>query len=276
MIKAPQSFAIMLFAFTAMGMAQAVPGTESPVAGRVDLIDMAVDAETILSATVTKTRTIPQDKSPGLAPGYRRLLVDAEVDALLTARGSVPAEIKYLVDLPEDARGRAPNIREQRVLLFLGREYGPGEFALAHKYGQQPWTSERETDVRRFVTELADPKLNALAPTEVVSAFHVPGSLPGESESQVFLQTEAEQPMSLVILNRPGETPRYAVATGDIIDPNAGAPAKGSVVALGMACDLPAALPDDVLEEKSPSERAALEKDFAFVREQLGECERRF
>ncbi len=249
---------------------------ESPVPGRADLADMTLESDTILSATIAKTSKVSSERSPGLPSGYARLLVRANVDSLLTARSAVPGEIKYLVDVPLTPRGKVPKLKDQRVLLFLGREYAPGEFQLSHKYGQQIMDPAREADVRRFLKERADPQLAALKPTRIVSGFHVPGSLPGESESQIFVETESGRPMSLVVLNRPGETPRYAVATGDVIDASAAPPAKGSLVALMLACELPDALPQDVLQDQSRDNAAALAQDYAIVRASLGTCDRNF
>ncbi|MBV7257102.1 hypothetical protein KCG44_09945 [Pacificimonas sp. WHA3] len=248
----------------------------TPEPGRVDLIDMTLESDTILSATITKTRSIPREKSPGLAPGFHRMLVHADVTTLITARGGVPAQIKYLVDVPAADNGRAPRMKNMRALLFLGQEQSPGEFALAHRYGQQPWSAAREQNVRTFASELAEPAQRALRPREIISAFHVEGSIPGESESQIFMQTASGDPMSLIVLNRPGERPRYTVATGDIIDTSMEPPSDGSIVALMLACDLPTALPGDILAEQVPSVAAALTRDYGFVRSKLGACERNF
>lgn len=266
----------MIAAAVVCTLSSAGLAAESPVPGRADLADMALQSDTILSARITKTRKVSAERAPGLATGFVRLLVQADVETLISARSGVPAEIEYLVDLPLTARGTSPKLKDERVLLFLGREYAPGEFQLSHKYGQQLWQAARETDVRRFVKERADPKLSALKPTQIVSAFHVPGSLPGESESQIFVETESGRPMSLVVLNRPGETKRYAVATGDLIDASASPPEAGSLVALMLSCELPQALPSDILDTQPRQAATALAEDYGFVRASLGACDRNF
>ncbi|MGB7406231.1 MAG: hypothetical protein WA906_11120 [Pacificimonas sp.] len=244
-----------------------------PVPGNADLADLVTESRTIVIADVDKTRRIRAEDAPGLAPDFARLLVQAKTAAVVAAARSVPAEMRYLVDLRRNDRGRAPDIEGARVILFLGAEGGPGEYALAHKYGQIRWSPERESLVKRYAASRADPELVALKPERVTSAFHVPGSLPGESESQIFVETEAGRPMSLVVLNRPGETPRYAVSTGDIIDTNAAPPEPGSLVALMLACELPEDLPDGIAMS---GDRAALAADYAFVRAELGSCDRNF
>ena len=271
--------AALTSAALALGTLPASPATAqpnaaaAPVPGRADYANLIQRAPTILTATITRAREIDRDQAPGLAPGFRRLLVRAEVDGVIAARSAVPGTISYLVDVPETARGRAPKLQGKRVQLFLGREQGPGEFALAHRYGQQPWSAEREEIVRRLVREQADPKVRAMRPRAITSAFHVEGSLPGESESQIFVDTEAGTPISLVVLNRPGERPRFAVATGDIIDSAAEAPTPGSLTALLLACGLPQALPEDVTVS---GDHEALARDYALVRTSLGICDRNF
>ena len=58
------------------------------------------------------------------------------------------------------------------------------------------------------------------------NAFHVAGSLPGEGETQMFLTTADARPVSLSILRRPGEQPRWAVALAEIVDEAAGPPQR--------------------------------------------------
>ncbi|MEO0500109.1 MAG: hypothetical protein AAF205_06065, partial [Pseudomonadota bacterium] len=226
-----------------------------PAPGQADFADLTLNARTILSARIDKTKRVKEKRAPGLAPGFGRLLVRANVESVVAAPSAVPGRIEYLVDLPLDARGKVPEIEERKVLLFLDREHAPGEFVLSHKYGQQMWSVERETVAKRFAAERVDPAMLALKPERILSAFNVPGTLPGESESQIFIETESGNPMSLVILNRPDQEPRYAIATSDIIDASAAPPEAGSLAATLLACDLPETLPDTVLEER-PAEMA--------------------
>jgi hypothetical protein len=77
--------------------------------------------------------------------------------------------------------------------------------------------------------------------TGIGRAFHVPGNLPGESETQIFLQTADSRPVSLSVLRRPGETPRWAVALSEIVDEAAVPPAPGTLLWYRLACTLPRA-----------------------------------
>ena len=105
-------------------------------------------------------------------------------------------------------------------------------------------------------------------------AFHVPGSLAGESETQFFLLTADNRPISLTVLRRPGEQPRWSVALSEIVDDSAAAPAPGTLLWYRLACTLPARLPPDALSEASPEENQAIQTDYRLVMEGLGACVR--
>ncbi|MBZ6379927.1 hypothetical protein B5C34_13940 [Pacificimonas flava] len=253
---------------------QAQPAVEIPVAATADLAELTLAAATIVRARIADTDEVRAERAPGLAPGFRRLLVEAEVVAVLAAPGAVPGDIRYLVDVPETRRGRAPRLEGEEVMLFLGPEHRPGEFALAHKYGQQSWSGGTDEAVRKLLNNRAQMRGLTLGDAAVTSAFHVPGTIAGESESQIFVRTGEGRPLSLVVLRRPGQAPRVSVATGDIIDPNAPPPERGSLPALVLACSLPESLPGEVLEGSRDAD--ALRADYQAAREALGGCERNF
>lgn len=264
--------AVSAILLAALSASQAV--AQLPQPGLADLADLSLSASSVIRATIDDAREVKSDRAPGLAPGFRRFLVHAEVEGVLAAPRSVPGEIRYLVDLPETGRGRAPRIEGDEVLLFLGPEERPGEFRLAHKFGQQDWTPAREADVRLLLRDRAALRGIDTQRAEITSAFHVPGSLEGESESQIFLRGADGRPLSLVVLRRPGAEPHVTVATGDIIDPNAAPPEQGSLAALALSCSLPAELPTSILSDAAHAE--ALRDDFAAVKSALGTCDRNF
>ncbi|KAA5569740.1 hypothetical protein F3G50_31575, partial [Pseudomonas aeruginosa] len=79
--------------------------------------------------------------------------------------------------------------------------------------------------IRQIARDLVAPDAPPVI-TGVGNAFHVPGALPGEGETQVFLTTANGAPVSLSILRRPGEQPRWAVALSEIVDEAAAPPAR--------------------------------------------------
>ena len=66
--------------------------------------------------------------------------------------------------------------------------------------------------------------------TGLGNAFHVPGTLPGEGETQIFVQTATGAPISLSILRRPGEQRRWAVALGEVVDDAAAPPPRDTLL----------------------------------------------
>ena len=64
------------------------------------------------------------------------------------------------------------------------------------------------------------------------------------------------------------------VATGEIIDESAEAPARDTLLWYRLACGLPHALPPRSLAESGPEEAAAIREDYAFVLADLGSCVR--
>ena len=115
------------------------------------------------------------------------------------------------------------------------------------------------------------------APPRIVGlgkAFHVPGSLPGESETQLFLLAADGRPISLNVLRRPGQEPVWAVALTEIVDEAAAPPQANSLLWYRLACSLPRELPPQSLSETDPQHAEAVRDDYRFVMEQLGACPR--
>lgn len=110
--------------------------------------------------------------------------------------------------------------------------------------------------------------------TGLGNAFHVPGTLPGEGETQIFVQTATGAPISLSILRRPGEQRRWAVALGEIVDDAAAAPPRDTLLWYRLACGLPRALPPASTANEDPANAAIAREDYAFVLQQLGACRR--
>jgi hypothetical protein len=105
-------------------------------------------------------------------------------------------------------------------------------------------------------------------------AFHAPGSLPGESETQIFLQTAGGRPVSLNVLRRPGQTPLWSVALSEIVDDAAQPPAPDTLLWYRLACALPQALPQQSLADSDAASVRAIRSDYRLVLDRLGPCRR--
>ncbi|MDQ4087724.1 MAG: hypothetical protein M3177_06920, partial [Pseudomonadota bacterium] len=149
----------------------------------------------------------------------------------------------------------------------------PGELQLVSPHAQLPFTPESASTLRSILREAA----GAEAPPRITGigrAFHVPGSLPGESETQIFLQAAGNRPISLSVLRRPGEMPRWSVALGEMVDAAAQTPRPDTLLWYRLACTLPRSLPPQSFAEAAPAEAAAIRADYRLILDRLGPCHR--
>jgi hypothetical protein len=229
-------------------------------------------APLILDARIRKADRLKPEESPGLANGMARFLIEADVSALIRGTQAMTSRITYTADVPLSAKGKAPKLAKQRVLLFARPVPGrPGMVQLTGLQSQMNWLPELDGQIRAIARDA----LAANAPpaiTGVGNAFHVPGSLPGEGETQVFLQTAGGAPVSLQILRRPGETTRWSVSLGDIVDDSAGAPRANTFLWYRLACGLPRSLPAEAVESDDAQNAAKAREDYQFVLRSLGPC----
>lgn len=237
-----------------------LPGVDS----YADLAVLTLDAPVIVRARVIKSIALLGRNAVAVKAGSVRLHVDAALTAAILAPGSVPAAIDYLVDVPASARGKPPVLKGADVLLFL--RVDGSQFQLSNARGQLGWTAASEANIRKIVTESRSGTVPAI--TGIGNAFRVPGNVPGEAESQFFLNTADGKPVSLVVLTRPGEAQRLSLALGDVIDDAAEGIPHDTLRWYRLACFLPAKLPETVEAD------ADLSADYAFVLKSLGPCGR--
>lgn len=250
-----------------------VIATESSGPPYAQLARLALDGDIVLDATIRSAARIPPAEAVGLAPGHVRFYVTADVGALIRANGPLPARVGYLVDVPFDPRGRAPNLKRQRVVAFARAVAGrPDQVQLLTPDAQFPWTPALDQRVRGVVRDVIAPDAPP-AVTGIGNAFHVPGTLPGEGETQIFLKTANGNPVSLLILRRPGEEKRWALSLGDIIDEAGGAPQRDTLAWYRLACGLPETLPDTSLQSQDEENATIAREDYGFVRQKLGRCD---
>ena len=259
---------------TSPAPAAAPAASEEGAPAYADLADLALAGPVVADATIRSAARIPPAEAAGLPAGRARFYATADMGALIRAPGALPGRVGYLVDVSLDARGRPPKLKKRRVLLFARPVPGRADqLQLAAPDAQLAWTPAADARARRIAREVAAPDAPP-AITGVGEAFHVPGALPGESETQVFLAAANGQPVSLSVLRRPGERPRWAVSLSEIVDEAAGPPPRGTLLWYRLACGLPATLPDAAVERLGPAEATRAREDYALVLERLGPCGR--
>ncbi|MFM7377167.1 MAG: hypothetical protein ACKO1O_03410 [Erythrobacter sp.] len=240
-----------------------------------DLASLADASELVVRAKIRRQSALKPDRAPGLAAGFARLYVEAQTVALIAGRSSVGGTVAYLVDLPLDAKGKVPKLNKREFLLFARTVAGRiGEVQLVAPGAQVAYTPEVEARLRPILTELfskdAPPRI-----TGVSEALAVPGTLTGESETQIFMATETRAPVSITVVRRPGQRAQWGVSWGEIIDSAARPPQPDTVRWYRLACALPAQLPSNANLARDPTERRLATEDYAFVRQALGPCTRR-
>lgn len=244
------------------------------IATYADLVDLADQADLVLKAQIRKQAELEPERASGVRSGYTRLYIEAETIALISGSMPVGESLRYLVDVPLDAKGRAPKLRKTDVLLFARTPSARrGDIQLVGPTAQLTWDAATEAQLRPILADLvaADAKP---AITGIRDALSIAGNLAGESETQVFLSTANDGPVSLTIIRRPGQAPMWGVSWSDIVDQAARPPRNETLEWYRLACFLPASLPPSANLASDSQSRTRAAADYGFVLQQLGPCPR--
>ena len=260
---APQGFA----------QAPAIPPPGPAAPTYADLADLADHSPLVARVEIREAIRLKPEQAPGVRPGMARVLVKARTRALLVGE-SVGESVSYLADVALDSKGRVPKLKKAPALIFARTAPArPGELQLVSPDGQVAWSQPVEDRVRAILTELVAPAAPPRV-TGVREVSFVPGNLLGEGETQIFLATEAGDPVSISVVHRPGEPPLWGVAFGEIVDQAARPPQRETLAWYRLACFLPAGLSSAaILSGDGEAQRKAAE-DYRYVRGQLGACPR--
>ncbi len=248
------------------------PGAAEP--SYAALVDLARAAEFTVIAAIADQARVPPERAPGLAPGKVRLYLEAETETLLAGRSAIGASLAFLADRDLDGRGRAPDLEDERFLLFARAVPGrPGEIQLVSPAAMLPASPELVERARSVLRQLAEgPPLPRV--TGIREVISIAGNLAGESETQLFLASAGGEPVSLTVLRRPGMAPQWGVSWTEIVDPAARPALPETLAWHGLACFLPPELPDAAFLQQESAARARARADYAFVLADLGPCAR--
>ena len=148
--------AILAAALTA-GTAAAPPPAPIPAVTYADLADLADAADLVVHVLVAKQIPLPPERAANLAPGYTRLYIEARTQALLAGKAPLGESVRYLVDVPLDAKGKAPKLKKREFLLFARSVPGrPGELQLTGPTAQLPYDETTAARLRPILAELAE------------------------------------------------------------------------------------------------------------------------
>lgn len=274
-------FASILLGFSGISAAQtseplpvvlAIPAESASYA---DIADLVVISPLIVDATIKNLRKIAPEQAVGVPATLQRVLVEADIGALIRGQEGVTPRVRFLLDVPKDAKGKLPKLKKQRLFLLGSTVAGrPGEIRLSRPNALVQWSPANDQLIRAITKEA----VQIDAPdriTGITSAFYSAGTVLGEGETQIFLKTAKDQPLSLSVLSRPGEAKRWAVSTAEVIDESATAPQKFTLLWYRLACGLPRALSPDLVEAADSDNAARAQADYKYILDSLGPCGRK-
>ncbi|OYW50477.1 MAG: hypothetical protein B7Y36_06295 [Novosphingobium sp. 28-62-57] len=255
------------------GNASGVTAAEVATLTYADLANLSEAAELVLRAQIKKASRLKPEQAPGLAPGMARMLIEARTQTVLSGP-ALGETVRYLADVPLDAKGKVPKLKKQVVLLFARTVPGrAGELRLVDGGAQIPWSGTTEMRTRAILTDLLSPD----APPRIKGVrevLYVPGNLVGEGETQVFVSTQNNAPVSISVVRRPSLAKSWVVSLSEIVDQAARPPERDTLTWYRLACFLPRTLPPGASLSGSADQIRAAAQDYAFVIEQLGPCAR--
>ncbi|HKT86355.1 MAG TPA: hypothetical protein VJQ77_09745 [Novosphingobium sp.] len=239
-----------------------------------DLADLADSSGLVVHARVRKMTRVEDKRAAGLKPGTGRYYIQAITRALLTGKTPVGESISYLVDLPLDARGKAPKLKKQDVLLFARAVPGrPGEVQLVSPQAQQLWSEQTEARLRGVLQALVAPDAPARV-TGVRELLNVPGNLSGQGETQIFLTTRDGSAASITVRHEPGAPPAWGVSFSELVANVGNPPQPDTLEWYRLACFLPNSVPPSANVSETYGARRQAEADYRMVLGELGPCKR--
>lgn len=249
------------------------PAAPSPYS-YAQVADLAQGAPAVVIGKVRSVTQVPSERSPGLRMGTARYYLEVQATTLIRGEGGLSQRLGMLIDLAEpNSRARSRALKGKTFIFFGRPAAGGAQFQLLDSDALLPWAPAVEAQVRGIASELvlpdAPPAIRA-----VVDAFHVRGTVAGESETQIFLETVTSRPVSLSIVRRPGQEPHFGAALGEIIDEAASIPPRDTLLWYRLACGLPSVLPFGATAKLTSADAAAAGTDYAAFRARLGTCDR--
>ena len=275
LMTALSSFAIGLYAPASAQPRPASTVQSAPTLSYADTADLSIGAGIVAHIRVRMAERIKPAPGITVLPGRARFVVTADVVALIRGAGGLPPQIRYLVDVPTDSKGKVPKLKKAEMMVFgVAVPKRNGEIQLIAPDAQVPIVPGLAERVRAII--LASTRADAPPRiTGVGDAFHVAGALSGQGETQIFLIADDGRPASLSIWREPGLKPRWAVSLDEIVDQGAGPPSRDTLLWYRLACFLPPTLSvDSVATLDGESARIAAE-DYQTVLSGLGACGRR-
>jgi hypothetical protein len=235
-----------------------------------DLVDLTLDAPVVFRARIAKVGRVPAAAARDVPAGEIRAIV--AVSLIHVLRAPEPLGPRGEWQWQGKARGRRPAAFDagHDILAFVrpsGTAGNAQQYQLLSPVAMQPWSADLEEEVRAILLADTDPAQHGLMVTGVADGAHGVGPIDGASESQFFLTTRSGRRLVLTISRTPDADPAVTVATGEMVDRGTAVRPR-TLLSHGLACGLPAALPDQLAADPE------LMRDYALARARIGPCER--
>ncbi len=241
-----------------------------------DLVTFALASDLVAIVTVDDAIAFPPERAPNVPPARVRIYIESLTQSLLASPRGVGESLIFVTETDREPDGDVPDWEDRRFIIFADQSATrPNEVQLVSSRAMFPAGPVVEARVRRVLRQLAAADIPT-AITGIRDVISIEGNLAGESETQMFVETESGAPVSLTVLRRPGMQPQWGVSLGEIVDTSARPPERESLAWFRFACSLPAELPADAFLQSDRASQQRAREDYAFVRRELGPCERRY
>lgn len=269
------------FAAAALLAAAGTAAAESPpppaplaAPGYADLADLADSAPLVARVQLRKLVQVEPERARGVKAGHGRFYLEGKTEALIAGSTPLGADLRFLADLPLDAKGKPPKLKKVSTVIFARAVAGrSGELQLVAPDALVGWDAATDARLKAILGEL----LGGNAPprvTGVREAIFVSGNLAGEGETQLFLATANGDPAAITVVRRPGAAPRWSVSFSEVLDAGGRPPPRETLAWYRLACFLPRMLAPAAHVSASAADRAQAAADYALVLAELGPCGR--
>jgi hypothetical protein len=241
-----------------------------------DIADLVTIAPTIIDLQIRKIRPLPESQTVGVPANVQRALIESDVLSFISGKNVVAGQVRFLLDIPKDARGKIPKLKKQRFLAMGRSVAGRSDMIqLVRPDALIEYSPANDQMIRAVASEA----IAANAPqaiTGIASAYHNAGTILGEGETQIFLNTANGQPFGLSVVSMPGRDKQWTVSTSEVITQADPAPKRNTLLWYRLACGLPKQLSPALVGsgEGDSAHAAKAQADYAFVIKSLGPCGR--
>jgi hypothetical protein len=239
-----------------------------------DVADLVTISPMILDVTVKKIQKLPPEQTIGVPENIQRAVIHADVMALIRGTNGIAGNVRFLLDIPKDAKGKLPKLKKQRFFILGKSVTDRPDMVQLSKPNAVIYFSPANDALLRAITREAVQLDAPPAVLGISSAFHSPGTVIGEGNTQIFLRTAGNQPFSISVASRPGQPKQWTVSTSELIEEAAATPKRNTLLWYRLACGLPRSMPASIVQSGGDS-AAQAQADYNYVVNALGPCGRK-